>query len=438
MTRTRRGLEIGAGGPSAAAALDVFTDRLARLASGVDDVVADAERHPDAAALQMAAASIFLFGQTLEAGAEGARWLRRAEALSTTMNEREQRTLAALQRWHANDFLAAIEILEGLLAIWPSDVAALKMLEFLYYVTGQQHHGLRFLACVEALAPANPGDADVLAVWAFAAELAGDPGRALALADEALAAAPVNPWAHHAVSHALLARGNPEGAVERLSGYLPMWPACGRVIHGHNAWHLAVAHLDRLDIGAAWSLHREHVFGFEPDAPAEQIDAIALLWRIEMGGWPVGEAALASVADRVEARVGESFMPFLSAHHAWILARAGRAPALATLLDTVRRRTAADDAEARRVWRPVGLAIVEASAASGGGDFSRSATLLDSVIDRFTSIGGSDAQCDLFRQAYATALVGAGRGADAHRYLERRALSKLPSELDRRLLAGTA
>lgn len=435
MTATRRGLETSASEPEAVAALDAFTDRLARLSAGLDEVLEAAARHPQAAALQLAAASFFLFGQTAAAAAGAAEHLRRAEALAGGMNPRERELLAALQRWQDNDFLAAAERLEALLTRWPRDVAALKCLEFLYYVTGQQHNGRRFLAHAEALAAANRGDADVLAVRAFAAQLAGDPARALALADEALAVAADNPWAHHAVSHALLSGGNRGDAVARLASYLPVWIASGRVIHGHNAWHLAVAHLDQLDVDAAWALHRAHVWGFDPDAPGEQIDAIALLWRIEMAGWPVPDAALAEVADRAEGRTAECFMPFLSAHHAWILARAGRRDALRSLLDTVRCRAARADAEALRVWRPVGLAVVEACAAQGSGDFIRSAALLDPVMEGFTAIGGSDAQNDLFRQAYAAALSGAGRRSDARRFLGARALSKGASALDQRLEA---
>jgi len=46
-----------------------------------------------------------------------------------------------------------------------------------------------------------------------------------------------------------------------------------------------------------------------------------------------------------------------------------------------------------------------ATSAHGRGDFGRAAELLDPVAARITEIGGSDAQDDLFRLAYFTALV---------------------------------
>jgi hypothetical protein len=123
-------------------------------------------------------------------------------------------------------------------------------------------------------------------------------------------------------------------------------------------------------------------------------------------------------------------MPFMNAHYVYALARAGRADALETALDAVRKRSAADDEEAKRVWAPVGRAVVEAAAAFGGGDRARAATLLDPVMAQMTSIGGSDAQDDLFRQAYLRSLQAAGRRADATAYFAAITGSKTRTPLD--------
>jgi hypothetical protein len=49
------------------------------------------------------------------------------------------------------------------------------------------------------------------------------------------------------------------------------------------------------------------------------------------------------------------------------------------------------------------------------------------------AIGGSDAQVDLFRQAYLRGLQAAGRRADAAAYDERMTAGKLRTPLDRAL-----
>ena len=137
----------------------------------------------------------------------------------------------------------------------------------------------------------------------------------------------------------------------------------------------------------------------------------------------------------VAARATETFIPFMNAHYLYALARAGRRDAVEAGLASVRARSAADDEEARRVWAPVGRPIVEAAAAFGAGDRARAAQLLDPVMPLMTSIGGSDAQDDLFRQTYLRSLQAAGRYADAAAYAARMTGDKARTPLDR-VLAG--
>jgi hypothetical protein len=50
-----------------------------------------------------------------------------------------------------------------------------------------------------------------------------------------------------------------------------------------------------------------------------------------------------------------------------------------------------------------------------------------------TSIGGSDAQDDLFRQAYLRGLQAAGREVEAAAYFKAMTVNKCPTPLDRML-----
>jgi hypothetical protein len=123
-------------------------------------------------------------------------------------------------------------------------------------------------------------------------------------------------------------------------------------------------------------------------------------------------------------------MPFMNAHYVYALARAGRAEALAAALTAVRERSRAEDPEAKRVWAPVGNAVVAAAAAFGAGERARAATVLDPVMPMMTRIGGSDSQDDLFRQTYLRSLQAAGRRADAASYFERITVGKALTALD--------
>jgi hypothetical protein len=153
-----------------------------------------------------------------------------------------------------------------------------------------------------------------------------------------------------------------------------------------------------------------------------------------MAGTPM-DAEWPAIADRVTTRAVETFMPFMNAHYVYALARAGRVDAIDAALASVHFRSEARDDEAKRVWATVGCAVVEAAAAFGGGDRGRTATLLDPVMSLMTSIGGSDAQDDLFRQTYLRSMQAAGRHSDAAAYFDRITAGKARTPLDR-VLAG--
>ena len=425
-----RGLDVTTDDAAAVGAADDFAARLLRLDRGVEAILDAAKRFPETSIVQLYAASFWLYGQTGGALETAAVHLRACDALA--MNARERALHRALALWHGNDNLRAVEAMEAITTEWPSDLLTVKIAEFLYYVLGQQYMGPRFRAHMRRLEGVHAEDPDFLAMTALASELCSDCSAAEAVADHALAIEPRNPWAQHALSHVLIRQGRVAGGLARLESFLPLLAACGRPIHCHDAWHLALLHLERLDVAAAMRVFRTHIWGITPDFVVEQLDAIALLWRIEMAAGPM-DAQWPSIAGHIAPRALETFMPFMNAHYVYALARAGRADAVEAALAGVRARSAADDEEAKRVWAPVGRAVIEAAAAFGTGDRARAAALLDPIMPMMTSIGGSDAQDDLFRQTYLRSLQAAGRHAEAAAYFDAITAGKSRTPLDRAL-----
>ena len=425
-----RGLDVTTDDATAVAAADDFAARLLRLDQGVEAILDAAKRWPDTPIVQLYAATFWLYGQTDGALETAAVHLRACDALS--MNTRERALHRALALWHGNDNLRAVEAMEAITTGWPSDLLTAKIAEFLYYVLGQQYMGPRFRAHMRRLEGAHAEDPDFLAMTAFASELCSDYAAAEAVAERALAIEPRNPWAQHALSHVLIRQGRVAEGLARLESFLPLLATCGRPIHCHDAWHLALLHLEQLDVAAAMRVFRTHIWGITPDFVVEQLDAIALLWRIEMAAGPM-DAQWPSIAEHIATRAIETFMPFMNSHYVYALARAGRADVVEAALAGVRARSTADDEEAKRVWAPVGRAVIEGAAAFGAGDRARAAALLDPVMPMMTSIGGSDAQDDLFRQTYLRSLQAAGRHVDAAAYFDAITAGKSRTPLDRAL-----
>ncbi len=412
-----RGLAVTCDNEAALAAIDDFAYRIVRVTAGAEAVLPAAERHPDVPMLQLSAAALHLFGLTVDGERAAAGYLARAVGAGVPLLPREAALAAALRAWQRRAFSDAAAMLEALTDEWPRDLLAAKLAEFLYYVLGQQHEAQRFRRHMERLAPHHRDDPDLLAMLAFARELCGDLAGAQALAERALARAPRTPWADHALSHVWLRRGAADEAIAHLAAALPGWADSNRLIWVHNAWHLALHHLDRLDVAAARALLDTVIWRPGEDLGGTVLDAIGLHWRAEMAGLDC-DAPWAAIAARVAPRAGECFMPFVSAQVAYALARAGAGEALQALREATRVEARRGTPDARRTWSRVGRALIDAAEACARGDAVHAVTLLDPIIEEVTVGGGSDAQCDLFRLAYARALADAGRPADAHRYLD--------------------
>lgn len=433
-----RGLAITTGSDAAVAAFDDFERRLLRLDQGAEAIIEAAGHCPDAPMVHLGAAAFCLFGQTPTSDAAAAGFLASSDRITANANAREQAWARALGHWAAKEHLRTAAELEAITEAWPADLFAAKTCEFIYYVLGQEHEGRRFLAHMERIAPVHGGDPDFLAMYAFALELCGRYADACRIADDAIALEPRLPWAHHALAHALAKLGEVETAIDRLTDYARQWPQSARVIDCHNAWHLALLHIERLDFDPALALLAERIDGPSPDLVQQQIDVISLLWRLELaGGPPLPEAGRLweAIAARIEPVVETVYMPFLSAHHVYALARAGDEDGVARCLEAVDARTRADDAEAVRTWRPIGQAMVRAAVDFALGDEVRTATQLDPVIGRIAAGGGSDAQVDLFRQTYLASLIGCGRRNDARSCFERMTRTRPLTPLDRQWLA---
>jgi len=427
-------LPVSTSEPLVAEACRIFYARLLRIDPGVESILETATQFPEEPAAQLASAFLWLFGQTPEAQKQAAKYLAQADQYRNRLSAREIAWLDAMASWHAREFEATATAFEEITTRWPQDLPAAKAAEFIYYILGQHASGPRFLAHMERLAPYHREDPDYLAVTAFAHELCGNAGAARDHAEQALQIAPINPWAQHALEHVLLWEGSPDDAVARLESWLGSWAHSGRVIHCHNAWHVALMHLDRLNVSRAFAIYEEHVWGHTPEFVVEQLDAIAFLWRAEMAGFPVGKERYQAIAKYIAPLAGTLFMPFVSAQYAYALARAGEQDALDEMLRQVDLRSAADDVDARWAWAPVGRNIVQASALLGKDQPALAAELLDPVMDRMPRIGGSDAQDDLFRFAHMDSLNRAGRKTDARTLLGRRLSQKSPSPLEEDLL----
>jgi tetratricopeptide (TPR) repeat protein len=435
MPEDLRGVPVSALSATALEATDDFNRRLLRLDAGMDRLLRAREDEPDDPLLNLYAALIYLYGQHTESFAQAGTLLDLVENHPSQLSPRDARLLEAVRAFQGRRFYEAQELLEALTVAYPRDLLAAKFCEFAYYALGQQESGPRFRAHMDRLERANEGDPDFLGMQAFAYELCGQLKEAEVLAREAIEAEPRNPWAEHALSHALIREGDIETGIREMEAFLPQLKTCDRLIQCHDGWHLALLHLERLDEASTRRVFSETVWPFNPDAVGEQIDAISLGWRMDMAGFEM-DGFWEEVAAHAAPRAGDVIIPFLSAHYAYAFSRAGNDDALAELIEAAGRRAGEHDPEARQVWAPVGRNLVEAGAACGQGFYREAAELMRPVIEQVACVGGSDAQDDLFRLAYAHALGQSGHHGEAAAFREFWQPTRNPTPLDDQLFSN--
>jgi hypothetical protein len=118
------------------------------------------------------------------------------------------------------------------------------------------------------------------------------------------------------------------------------------------------------------------------------------------------------LADKAEARIGDTLSAFTLPHWAMALAATGRFEAGERLLRAARQ---APDPVVRDIAAPVS----EAALAHGRGEHRRAVEVMRPVLGEMYRLGGSHAQQDVLEQLFLDAALKAEQKADVRMLLER-------------------
>jgi len=220
--------------------------------------------------------------------------LRAFPALAAALERARPRLAEAgeLARMHANAaaaWLAHRPLLAGHLysiasAKDPHDLLALRLAQSTWFFLARRPkvHAVAARAA-RAWSPADDSYDAALALHAFGCAEVGDADRAEALALRALEIEPRNPYAIHALAHALGERRDAAALVRLLRAHAPQWRVGGR-LHSHTAWHLAAAELETGDAARATSALRTELAPLAVQGPSAAGDATDLAWRLDLAG----------------------------------------------------------------------------------------------------------------------------------------------------------
>jgi tetratricopeptide (TPR) repeat protein len=370
----------------------------------------DATAHDPGLAVGHAGAAICLFLEERFGEARAAADAARAAAATQSPRERSHaEAVALLVGGRTAD---AERAMAEHVASWPRDVVVLQRLYFVWFWQGRFPE---MLALTTRVLPGYDGDSFVLGLHAFALEQADRCREAVRTAEAALARNPEDAWAVHALAHALYELAAWDDGAARLP---PAIHPCQRLnwFRNHLVWHLTLMHLSRGDYARAVRMSRA-AFERAPSAIAGDLhDAIALLWRQDLLGLPVGERWRPFAAIARE-RLNRQGLLFHAAHLAMALAGAGDWPTADLQLDMLRQRAAKDPAG---LVGPVLVPLVEGVGAFARGEYGTAIERIEPIQPRLIELGGSRAQRDVFHDTLLEACLRAGDAERAARLLAAR------------------
>jgi hypothetical protein len=381
------------------------------------NVLQAAENDPSAL-VQACAAALHMFAESREGPPNARPFIERALA-DTSATPREQRFVHAVAAWVQGDVPRAIRLHEEQAHEYPRDLASLKLGQYHLFNHGDSPGMLRLaLAALPAA-----GDVPYLhGMAAFAWEQCHFLTQAEAAARQAIAMRRKEPWAHHALAHVMLTQGRVEEGIAFLRDVSETWSGLNSFMVTHNWWHLALFELERDNIEDALRLYDRQVWGIAKDYTQDQVGAVSLLARIELGPRDATtraelDARWQDVADYLLNRLNDQVLPFLDLQYLYGLARAGR-PEADVLHTNIRRHAHAAANSGHGVWQQVCVPAAQGLLAHARGDFETAVDALGTALPRLAEIGGSHAQRDLFTQLHLDAMVQSGRVTGAQNLLQ--------------------
>jgi hypothetical protein len=344
------------------------------------------------------------------------------ETVAGSKHEREGLHLSAARAWAEGDPARSLACFDALLERYPRDLLALQFAHQADFFTGGQVAlRERPRRALTALGTDAAGYGFAQGMLAFGLEEAGAYEEAEALGRDSVARSPTDAWAIHAVAHVLEMQGRSREGIGWYEAREADW-AEASFFAVHNAWHLALYHLEHDDHPAALAVYDRLLRPGRRSLVLNLCDAAALLWRLHLAGVDAG-GRWPELADAIVAKAEPGCHVFNDIHLALALAGAGRLAELDFLITQLHALAAGETDYAARL-RAVALPAIEAAAAFARGGYGDAVTHLARALPKLGTMSGSHAQREILTRTLCEAALRDGQRAVAHQLLEAQARRK--------------
>ncbi len=340
-----------------------------------------------------------------------------AEELAANATERERQHVEIFKRMVTGRAPDALDLTRDHMSKWPLDAFVLSPscgVFGLIGFSGRVGREPEQLDLLEPLVGAYGDDWWFLSAYAFALLEMGHWERASELIQKSLEQFPRNAHAAHIYAHALYEGGQDKTSHAYLEEWMPEYHRDG-LLHCHLSWHQCLMRMIAGDINGTWEIFDANCAPGTSTSPAINVmsDGTALLWRAGLAGYDPTTARWQKLREYGEQTFPKP-MVFIDAHGGLPYAALGDQAGLQRHIDLVHELAE----KGRLPAGTVGATLTEAFGAYANGDWSKTISTLEPVLDEVVRIGGSRAQRDLINNTLLAAYIKDGRPEAAHAMVE--------------------
>ena len=352
----------------------------------------------------------YFLDETAEQVARAKECFTRSCTAMEHLTDRERDVLETVLMWAQGNAREALERMRTALAARPGEVTLLQKLYFAYFMQGMAD---KMLDVVAPVVPRYPDDSYVLGMYSFGLEETRDFARAFEFGWKARALNPTDAWSLHALAHCHYETGAFAGGVTLLNEALPQCDNVG-FFRTHLTWHHALFLWEQGKNQQALAIYRHLFPGDEVMLPPNFVDAVTLLWRLNLSGVPTPNEWQTLIPSIEKLRTLQTYL-FNQMHVALGLTGARRAEWTTAYLESLRSRVRPDRPG---VVGEVAVPAIEGLLAYSKEDYRRTVDCLWPIRDRIVGIGGSNAQREIFIDILADACLRSGAYKEAVEVLE--------------------
>jgi hypothetical protein len=207
------------------------------------------------------------------------------------------------------------------------------------------------------------------------------------------------------MAHVFLMDNQIDAGLQFMQRVQPIWQEVMPLLKGHNTWHLALFYLANRDAPPVLQLYKTTIWFEMCDTVLVQLDAISLLWRLDLAGLPQDEL-FRDVRNYFHQHPFEFYTGYNAVHYIYALARCGESRQIKKMLKQMRIYIdESPEGHLKEIWATLNLPFCQAMVAFVQQNYKQAYDLLTPLMDRCYQLGGSDAQCDIFFQTYLICLI---------------------------------